>query len=303
MQRGLTHGAENGARSVLAGNVERIDGNAEKRQAKFAFRAFCKDVTAGRRRQEGGLVRETGALRLSAGGKGGTFRLQCASAAPVGRGGRRAAEFLPALRGRRTFEVAGGVSSACGMPPGARGERPGPARRIDAEDGCPAEGVRRFAQTAGGPCGARSSGPSATRMSLGKTTFRKGRACGLCFFIARDFARGKVCRAVMGKTQSKGARFGRRGLPARVANGKSVTALSAEVCPPQTAGQGTFRRRLGKMRQGRIAGASIYFFFFFCSRRHCQGGVGSLSCQRPRRSLRAMASSSFQVLQMSLVQK
>ncbi len=168
MQRGLTHGAENGARSVLAGNVERIDGNAEKRQAKFAFRAFCKDVTAGRRRQEGCLVREKGALRLSAGGGGGTFRLQCASAAPVGRG-RRAAEFSPALRGRRTFEVAGARARRCGMPPGHAGRVAGARPADGCGDGCPAEGVRRFAQTAGGS----------------------------------------------GKTRRKGARFGRKGRPAR----------------------------------------------------------------------------------------
>ena len=186
MQRGLTHGAENGARSVLAGNVERIDGNAEKRQAKFAFRAFCKDVTAGRRRQqEGGLVRERGALRLSAGGKGGPFRLQCASAAPVGRG-RRTAEFSPALRGIHAFEVAGGASSALWNAAGARGAsgRGSPGGLMRKTD------ARRKASGAllrlrGGPCGARSSGPSATRIRTEQQFSEKAGLAGSAFFIAR----------------------------------------------------------------------------------------------------------------------
>lgn len=160
----------------------------------------------------------------------------------------------------------------------------------------------------GGPCGARSSGPSATRMSLGKTTFRKGRACGLCFFYctrfrARESLQGchgedvkqrRTVRAERGRAKAvcKDCQREARGLPVRRGS------------PLAAAGKGLFRRRFGKMRwQGRVALSPSYFFFFFCSRRHCQGGVGSLSCQRPRRSLRAMASSSFQVLQMSLVQK
>lgn len=109
MQRGLTHGAENGARSVLAGNVERIDGNAEKRQAKFAFRAFCKDVTAGRRRQEGGLVRENGSP-VGRRRRVVTSRLCCTDAALLK---------LPGARARR-----------CGRPPGREGEVTG-ARPAD----------------------------------------------------------------------------------------------------------------------------------------------------------------------------
>ena len=188
--------------------------------------------------------------------------------------GRRAAEFSPALCGRRAFENAGARGAS------GRGSPGGLMRKTDA---------RRWRQAFCSGCGRLVWGAK-FRAECDKD-------------IARDFARGKVCRTFMGKTQSKGARFGRRGRPARAANEKSAAALSAGARPLQ-ARENAFRRLPGKMRwQGRIARASIYFFFFFCARRHCQGGVGSLSCQRPRRSLRAMASSSFQVLQMSLVQK
>lgn len=117
MQRGLTHGAENGARSVLAGNVERIDGNAEKRQAKFAFRLFFKDVTtapaagvAGRSASFG----RKGALRPSAGGGGlRSFRLRCADTA--------------------LWRWSGARAQRCGRPPGREGRVAwGSMRKTDA---------------------------------------------------------------------------------------------------------------------------------------------------------------------------
>ena len=215
---------------------------------------------------------------------------------PVG-SRRRAAEFSPALRGHRALEVAGGASSALWKAAGARGES---GLGIDAEDGCRAEGVGRFAQAAGGSCGAQSSGPTATRISLGKPLSEKAGLAGSAFLFHAILRAEKFAGLSFERREAKAHGSG-GDESARAANVKSAASVQSSEARPLQART----KRVSAKCEGRAAVArlSAYFFFFFCSRRHCHGGVGSLSCQRPRRSLRAMASSSFQVLQMSLVQK